>query len=94
MTQLRFHRQIYRGTAVDEAVKSFGAFADFALTEEPDYWVVQLTAKDPDPSGQAPRHSLGAADSPRSAQLAARERKIAGELGNWALGLTVQKRGR
>jgi hypothetical protein len=71
MTQLRFHRQIYRGTAVDEAVKSFGTFAEFALTEEPDYWVVQLTAKDP-----------------------AKETKIAGELGNWALGLTVQKRGR
>ena len=71
MTQLRFHREIYRGTAVDEAVKRFAAFAEFALAEETDHWVVQLTAKDP-----------------------AREARIAGELGNWALGLTVQKRGR
>jgi hypothetical protein len=71
MTQLKFHRQMYRGTAVDEAVKRFGAFAEFSLAEEPDYWVVQLTARDAD-----------------------REKKIAGELGNWALGLTVQKRGR
>jgi len=70
MTELRFHRHVYRGTAVDEAVKSFGSFAEFDLVEEADYWVVRLTARDP-----------------------ARERKIAGELGNWALGLTVQKRG-
>ena len=69
MTELRFHRQIYRGTAVDEAVKRFAAFAAFELREEPDYWIVQMTARDP-----------------------AKEKKIAGELGNWALGLTVQQR--
>ena len=69
MTQLKFHRQIYRGTAVDEAVKRFAAFAEFQLREEPDYWIVQLSAREP-----------------------AKEKKIAGELGNWALGLTVQKR--
>ena len=71
MTELRFHRQIYRGTAVDEAVKRFAAFASFDLREETDYWIVQLVARDPE-----------------------KEKKIAGELGNWALGLTVQKRGR
>ncbi len=69
MIELKFHREIYRGTAVDEAVKRFGTFAEFELAEEKDYWVVKLTARDPE-----------------------REQKIAGELGNWALGLTVQKR--
>ena len=69
MTQLKFHRQIYRGTAVDEAVKRFAAFATFELREEPDYWIVSLIARD-----------------------AAKEKKIAGELGNGALGLTVQRR--
>ncbi len=71
MIELRFHRQIYRGTAVDEAVKRFAAHAEFELREEPDYWIVRLTARE-----------------------AGREKKIAGELGNWALGLTVETKGR
>lgn len=70
MKELRFHRQVYRGEAVDESVKTFGRFADFELSEEPDYWVVKLTAKD-----------------------AARERRIAGELANFALGLTIEQEG-
>ncbi len=70
MTTLRFHRSIYAGTAVDEAVKGFATFAEFELVEEPEHWVVKLTASD-----------------------AARERRIAGELGNWALGLSVQRGG-
>lgn len=68
MTALRFHREVYAGTAVDEAVKVFGGYARFELREESDYWVVELTTPD-----------------------AARERRIAGELGNYALGLTVKK---
>jgi hypothetical protein len=71
VTTLKFHREFYRGTAVDEAVKMFAAYAEFSLREESEHWVVQLSTDDE-----------------------ARERTIAGELGNWALGLTVQKRGR
>jgi hypothetical protein len=66
MIALRFHRSVYDGRAVDEAVKLFAAHATFQLREEPEYWVVELEA--------APE----------------RERRIAGELGNYALGLTVK----
>ena len=67
MTEIRFHREIYRGTAIDEAVKVFTPHATFELAEEPDHWVVRITGKN-----------------------AARERRVAGELGNYALGLTIK----
>lgn len=70
MIELRFHRHVYRGTAVDEAVKVFGSHATFELSEEPEHWLVRISAKTPE-----------------------RERKIAGELGNYALGLTVKAGG-
>ncbi|HXU06377.1 MAG TPA: HxsD-like protein [Polyangia bacterium] len=70
MTELRFHRDVYAGTVVDEAVKRFGAFATFALREEPQHWVVQLTAPTPE-----------------------REARVAGELGNYALGTTIKHGG-
>ena len=70
MRELRFHREVYRGEAVDESVKLFDRFADFELTEQDEHWVVRLTAKDP-----------------------AKERRIAGELANYALGLTIQAKG-
>jgi hypothetical protein len=68
VTTLRFHRAVYSGPAVDEAVKVFAAYATFALREESEHWVVDLDG-------------------------GAREREIAGELGNYALGLTVKNRG-
>jgi hypothetical protein len=71
VTELRLHRALYRGTAVDEAAKAFAGRVELDLVEEPDYWVVKLSAGEPE-----------------------RERRAAGELANWALGLTVQKRGR
>lgn len=70
MIELRFNREVYRGTAVDEAVKVYAAYAAFELAEEPSHWVVRVTAAN-----------------------AARERRVAGELGNYALGLTVKARG-
>ncbi len=82
MTLLRFHRTVYSGKALDEAVKRFAAFAAFELSEEPDHWVVQLT-------GLGPPTQVGVGRDD-----AARERQVAGELGNYALGLTVQKRER
>ena len=65
MTELRFHRGIYSGLAVEEAVKLFAQYAVFRVREEPDHWVVEVEG-------------------------GARERRVAGELGNYALGLTVK----
>jgi hypothetical protein len=70
VTTLRFHRELYRGTAVDEAVKVLAPHGDFQLREEPAHWVVEVTGATPE-----------------------RERRIAGELGNYALGLTVKAGG-
>jgi hypothetical protein len=67
VTSVRFHREIYRGTAVDEAVKVFAAYATFELAEEAEHWVVRVTGAD-----------------------ARRERRVAGELANYALGLTIK----
>jgi len=70
VTELRFHRQLYSGEAVDQAVKAFAGFAAFELERTDDHWVVRLTANNP---GLA--------------------RRLVGELGNHALGLTVQRGG-
>jgi hypothetical protein len=68
--ELRFHRELYAGEAVDLAVKRFARFGAFELVEEPSHWLVRFTARTP-----------------------ARERAVAGELGNFALGSTAQRRG-
>lgn len=70
MTELRFHRQLYSGEAVDQAVKAFARFAAFELERTDDHWVVRMRPNDP-----------------------ALARRLAGELGNHALGLTVQRGG-
>lgn len=44
MTELRFHRDLYAGAAIDEAVKTYARFATFELAEEAAYWVVRVTA--------------------------------------------------
>jgi hypothetical protein len=66
MTTVKFHKAVYDGKAVDEAVKVFAAFASFTLREEPDHWVVDVDGE--------------------------RARRVAGELGNYALGLTVKNK--
>src|SRR5438132_1376049 len=66
MMELRFHRDVYAGEAVDEAVKVYARFASFELAQESAYWVVRIQA-----------------------QSESRERAIAGELGNFALGVTM-----
>lgn len=45
MTELRFHRELYDGTAVDAAVKCYARFAAFELVEEPTHWLVRVTSK-------------------------------------------------
>jgi len=67
--ELRFHRAVYAGEAVDAAVKQFARFGGFELAEEANHWVVRVTAR-----------------------KAERERALAGELGNLALGLTDERR--
>lgn len=67
MTEVRFHRSLYAGTSVDEAVKVYARFGTFALSETPTHWNVQVTCASE-----------------------ARERLIARELSNYALGLTVR----
>ena len=70
MIELRFHRELYAGEAVDEAVKRFARFGAFELIEEPAHWMVRFTARTP-----------------------SKERAVAGELGNFALGASAQRRG-
>ena len=71
MRTVRFHRELYPGAVLDEALKVYEPFAAIGRSEEPSHWVVTLTADEE-----------------------ARERRIAGELGNYALGLAVRKRSR
>ena len=71
MTELRFHRTLYRGTSVDEAIKVYGSYATLEQVEEGDHWVVRVSSTSP-----------------------ARECRIARELANYALGLTVAAHGR
>jgi hypothetical protein len=66
---LRFHRDLYRGESVDEAVKAFAKFARFDLREEDKHWVVEVHGPNPE-----------------------REKRIANELANYALGLTLRTR--
>jgi hypothetical protein len=68
---LRFHRELYPGAILDEALKVYQPFATITRSEEPSHWIVSLTST-----------------------KEARETRIAGELANYALGLTVQKRSR
>lgn len=71
MTELRLHRTLYRGTAVDAALQVYGSYATFERVEDGDYWVVRVSSSAP-----------------------ARERRVARELANYALGLTVPAHGR
>jgi hypothetical protein len=48
VTELRFHREIYAGEAIDEAVKTWSSFAEFELSESDQHWIVKLTPKHPD----------------------------------------------
>lgn len=47
MRVVRFHREVYRGEAVDEAVKLLERFATFARKEEPAHWVIEVSSSSP-----------------------------------------------
>ncbi|MCX4241926.1 HxsD-like protein [Paraliomyxa miuraensis] len=68
MKSLRFHRELYPGEAVDEAIKTLAPWAEITREASPSHWIVRL-----------------------SARSAAAERRVAGELMNFALGLTVRR---
>ena len=65
MRELRLHREIYAGAAVDAALQVYAKYGRFERAEEAAHWVVRVSAKTP-----------------------ARERRVALELANYALGLT------
>ena len=44
MRAVRFHREIYRAAAVDEAVRALDRCASFVRKEEPEHWVVEVSA--------------------------------------------------
>jgi hypothetical protein len=45
--ELRLHRELYEGTAVDAAAKKLARFAELELVEEPTHWVVRVRCKTP-----------------------------------------------
>lgn len=67
MSELRFHRDLYDGPALDEAAKVYEPYASLSLVEEPSYWLVRVEGDDAD--------------------------LVARELANYALGLTIERRG-
>lgn len=46
MIELRFHKELYSGFAVDEALKVFADYATFEQADETASWVVRLTTTD------------------------------------------------
>lgn len=64
MRELRFHRELYRGEAVDAAAKLYTPYAQIELLEEPSHWVVRVTAASPVRELRVARelanHALGA----------------------------------
>lgn len=63
MTRLSFHKDLYAGTSVDEAVKLFAPYASFKLSAEPTAWVVEVSAQDashePVIARELANHALG-----------------------------------
>jgi hypothetical protein len=61
--ELRFHREIYAGEAIDAAVKAFDGLASFDLAEETEYWVVRLSEYEEERvgeiAGEFANHALG-----------------------------------
>lgn len=67
---LRLHRELYVGSAIDQAVALYGGHAEIARSDDADHVVLRIASERP---GRAER--------------------VAKELANYALGLTIQARG-
>ncbi|MCS6902439.1 MAG: HxsD-like protein [Myxococcales bacterium] len=70
MITLTFHKELYDGFALDEALKVYERFGTLERAEEEGRWVIRVTAT------SAPR-----------------EERLARELSNYALGLTIERGG-
>lgn len=68
-TELRLHRELYAGTALDQAIELYAGHADITRTDDGAHTVVTIASARP-----------------------GRAQKVARELGNYALGLTIQAR--
>jgi hypothetical protein len=44
MTELRFHKELYDGFAVDEAAKIYGAYGTMELEQQANGYIVRVTA--------------------------------------------------
>jgi hypothetical protein len=55
MTELRLHRELYDGPAVEEAVKTFGRFGTLEQVADPAHFVVRVTCKTPPRERQVSR---------------------------------------
>jgi hypothetical protein len=67
---LVFHKELYDGFAVDQAIQVYERFGTFERAEEEGRWVVRVAAANP-----------------------SREERLARELSNYALGLTIERGG-
>ena len=45
MRELRFHRELYRGESVDEAIKVYAPYATITPVEHETHWVVKIESK-------------------------------------------------
>lgn len=70
MSEVRFHRELYAGAALERAIELLRSHAEITRTDDGDHVVVRI-------------------ESPK----AGRAQRVARELGNFALGLTIQSRG-
>jgi hypothetical protein len=66
--EVRLHRELYKASAVDEAVAVYTPYATLERFDQADHWGVKVSA-----SGDR------------------RERRVAGELANYALGLAAKE---
>lgn len=64
MRELRFHRELYRGEAIDAAAKVYAPYASIELVEEPSHWVVRVSAasvgRETKVARELANHALGA----------------------------------
>ncbi|MEM6962052.1 MAG: HxsD-like protein [Myxococcota bacterium] len=76
--RIRFRRDLYPGACVDEALQVYAPYVATTRKESPDYWEVCLFEQDGDEDGPPSK----------------KERRVAGEVSNFALGLTIRARSR